>query len=507
MASALSRRTMLVCGARSVGGLATVAVLAACGAAPTATGAPTAAATSAVATSAAATSAMTTAPSTTSAGSTARSVSATAQPAAAGNGKAVEIRWQNRNGNDAVTAFQAAVQKDFEASHPDIKVSVEGLPSGSRDQKLLAQMAGGDAPDVFETWRGNVEQYAQKDLLVDVTPLLAQSKIDTSDFYPWQWKNFQIDVYGSLGQGNKVIRFGMPKYVNMMVLWVNKDLFQQKGMALPTLDWNQNDYASAMEKLTTRQADQVTTLGAWIVGVDGIGREWARIAAWGGQIVDPNDPTKCMLDQTPALDALEWARHLIWDTKTMTVASSGLPKVGTGDAFWAGKVGMREDGFYPFTNAQNNASTKITWVYAPVPKGPVQRKVEGTSDGFAIWQGTPHVSQAWEVLQYLSGPTFQATQSAVTGELPVRTSVLAKWKSTCLQKYPELEQVNLDVATQAMQLGYPQDVPEFYDDSDASDIIGKGLQALFDKPGTTTDSFRTVAQQVTDTERLKRAGK
>jgi ABC-type glycerol-3-phosphate transport system substrate-binding protein len=214
-----------------------------------------------------------------------------------------------------------------------------------------------------------------------------------------------------------------------------------------------------------------------------------------------------MLDQTPALDALEWARHLIWDTKTMTVASSGLPKVGTGDAFWAGKVGMREDGFYPFTNAQNNASTKITWVYAPVPKGPVQRKVEGTSDGFAIWQGTPHVSQAWEVLQYLSGPTFQATQSAVTGELPVRTSVLAKWKSTCLQKYPELEQVNLDVATQAMQLGYPQDVPEFYDDSDASDIIGKGLQALFDKPGTTTDSFRTVAQQVTDTERLKRAGK
>jgi multiple sugar transport system substrate-binding protein len=479
-----------------------MALLAACGSQAAVSGAPKAGNTSSgVAMSAAATSTGSAA-----ARTTGSSVSA-AQPAATSGGKVVEIRWQNRNGTDAIKAFQAAVQQNFAPGHPDIKLTIEPLPDGNRDQKLLAQMAGGDAPDVFETWRGNVEQYAQKDLLVDVTPLLAQSKIDTSDFYPWQWKNFQIDVYGSLGQGNKVIRFGMPKYVNMMVLWVNKDLFQQKGMALPTLDWNQNDYAGAMEKLTTRQGDQVTTLGAWIVGVDGIGREWARIAAWGGQIVDPNDPTKCLLDQTPALDALEWARHLIWDTKTMTVASSGLPKVGTGDAFWAGKVGMREDGFYPFTNAQNNASTKITWVYAPVPKGPVQRKVEGTSDGFAIWQGTPHVSQAWEVLQYLSGPTFQATQSAVTGELPVRTSVLAKWKSTCLQKYPELEQVNLDVATQAMQLGYPQDVPEFYDDSDASDIIGKGLQALFDKPGTTTDSFRTVAQQVTDTERLKRAGK
>ena len=75
---------------------------------------------------------------------------------------------------------------------------------------------------------------------------------DIKDFYPWQWNAFRL--YN--------IRWGMPKYVNMMTLWVNKDLFEKNGVKLPTKDWTHNDYGDAMTRLTkTRGAGDVTIWG------------------------------------------------------------------------------------------------------------------------------------------------------------------------------------------------------------------------------------------------------
>lgn len=481
--------------ALGVAGLGSAALLAACGASTTGS------ATTGGATSSAGSAASTTGAASKAAASTAaKSVlppTATLPPAAH-VGSGTEIRWQFRGSPADLKGAQLTLTKSFVPAHPNIKVTIEPAPN-NRDEKLIAQMVAGDPPDVFETWGDNVQQFAEKGQVVDVNPLVNQSKMDISDFFAWQWRDFNIPLKGGPKLGGSLIRFGLPKYVNVMVLWVNKDMFQQKGQALPTLDWTHNDYADAMRKLTVMENNKVKVGGAHIP-MDSWDRYWYRVYMWGGYDADPNDPTKCDLGAKPAQDAFEWARKLAWDEKVLLIPLSGMPQV-SGDRFFAGQFAISEDGFYPFSMAKNNASTKINWEYAHVPKGPVKREVLGTTDGFSMSKQSQHHDQAWTLLQYLSGVDYQTAQVETTGLLPVRTSVLANWKKICIQQYPELEKVNLDVGAQAMQMGYPGNRNFFKNTTAAQELINPALQKVFDVGQTPVTYFQQVSDQVTNNEK------
>jgi len=499
-------------------GIGATALLAACGASGgTAAGSTSAAgaATTAAATSAAATSAAaTTAAATTSAASAAATTTAAATASAAATtaaaasaplptatlppaehvGSGTEIRWQFRGSPSDLQGAQKTLTASFVPAHANIKVTIEPAPD-NRDEKLIAQMVAGTAPDVFETWGDNVQQFAEKGQVLDVTPLVAKSKVDTSDFYAWQWRDFNIPLKGGPKLGGSTIRFGMPKYVNVMVLWVNKDMFQAKGVDLPTLDWTHDDYANAMRKLVQMDGNKVKVGGAHIP-MDSWDRYWYRVYMWGGDDANPDDPTKCDLGAKPAQDAFEWARKLEWDDKALLVSLSGMPQV-QGDRFFTGQYAINEDGFYPFGNAKNNATSKINWQYAHVPKGPVKREVLGTTDGFSGWKQSQHQDEAWTLLQYLSGVDYQTAQVQTTGLLPVRNSVLAKWKDICIKQFPELEQVNLDVGAQAMQMGYPGNRNFFKNTTAAQELIVPALQKVYDVGQTPVTYFQQVADQVT----------
>lgn len=478
---------------------AAAALLAACGgggtAAATSAAATSAAATSAAATSAAATTAAaTTAAATTAAATTAAAASATptsAPSAVVGEGTA--IRWQFRGSPANLKDAQNALQKTFVPKNPNIKVTIEPAPD-NRDEKLIAQMVAGTAPDIFETWSDNVQQFAEKGQVVDVQSLVDKNKVDTSDFYQWQWRDLSIPLHGGPKLGGSMIRFGMPKYVNVMVLWVNVDMFKAKGVALPTLDWTHDDYANAMAKLVQMDGSKVKVGGAWIP-MDWWDRYWYRLVMFGGYDADPNDPTKCGLGLKGSQDAFEWARKLEWDDKTLLVSQSGLPQV-QGNRFFNGQFAMAEDGFYPFSNAMNNATTKINWQYAHVPKGPVNRTVLGTTDAFSMSKSTQHPDETWTLLQYLAGVDYQTAQVESTGLLPVRNSVLAKWSDICIQKYPELANVNLKVGADAMSMGYPANRAFFKDTTAAQELINPALQKVYDSGGTPVSYFSGVSTQV-----------
>ena len=56
-----------------------------------------------------------------------------------------------------------------------------------------------------------------------------------------------------------------------------------------------------------------------------------------------------------------------------------------------------------------------TWAYAPVPKGPVQRKILGATDGFAHWRSTKVPDAVWEPMNLLAPRGVQVTQVQSTG--------------------------------------------------------------------------------------------
>jgi multiple sugar transport system substrate-binding protein len=404
------------------------------------------------------------------------------------------IRWQFRGSADDLKAAQSFVNSTFLKDHPNIKLTIEPAPD-NRDEKLIASMVAGTAPDVFESWTDNVTQFADRGQVLDVDPLVKRDykEEDLKDFYPWQWRDFVLPSH---------IRFGLPKYVNVMFIWYNKDAFQRAGVKEPDENWTHDDYAAAAIKLTTKNGSSVDQWGLYYP-VWSWDRYWYKIDAWGGHVVDPNDTTKCLLDEDKAQAALEWTRKLMWDDKAMAqrllLAGAGQ-SYNTQDLFASGKFAMVEDGFYPFSMAKS-IQKKINWAYQHTPKGPVERKVLGTTDGFVIWKNTKSQDAAWELLKFLAGKDYQTNQVKSTGLLPVRFSVLNDWKKICIQAYPELEAVNLDVGPKAMEMGYPGNRILFKKDAEARQIITPALEKVFVSGGTPVSYFKDIAKQVTDKER------
>jgi len=475
MHPSITRRRFIALGTAAAGGI----LLAACSAAtpPAPTAAPAAPGT-------AAPGAPTAAP----------AAAPTAAPAAqsAPTGAQSTVRWQNRSGADVIKASQDYLDKNFAAKNPNIKVAVEPAPDG-RDAKLIASMVAGTAPDVWETWSDNVTQFADRGQVLDVEPLVKRdfTADDLKDFYTWQWRDFVLPSH---------IRFGMPKYVNVMVLWYNKDLFDAAGVKIPDENWTHDDYASAAIKLTKRTGSNTDTWGLFYP-VWSWDRYWYKIDSFGGTTVDPNDNTLATFDSDKALAAWEWSRKLEFDDKAMAqflLLGTNGQNFNNQDLFAGGKLAMVEDGFYPFSMAKT-IQKKINWGYMHVPKGPSQRKVLGTTDGWSISKSTKVQDPSWEVLKFLSGPGYQRDVLVTAGgSLPVRNSVLADWKKIVVAAYPELDAVNLDIGPKAMEMGYPGNRQFFKKDAEARQIMEPALQKVYQVGDAPVTYFKDIAKQVTD---------
>lgn len=103
-------------------------------------------------------------------GGDAPSTPAAGAPSSGGASAKGTVRWQFRGSDEELKASQAYLDSTFGKDKPNIKVTLEPAPDG-RDEKLVAAMVGGNAPDVFESWTDNVTQYADRGQVLDIEPL------------------------------------------------------------------------------------------------------------------------------------------------------------------------------------------------------------------------------------------------------------------------------------------------------------------------------------------------
>lgn len=380
------------------------------------------------------------------------------------------------------------------AKNPNIKVKIERAPDDQRDEKLVTAMVGGTAPDIFEAWGDIVYKFADKDQILDLNPYVKDlSSNDLKDFYKWQWDGF--------AEFNN-IRFGMPKYVNIMCLWYNKDMFDAAKLPYPDANWTHDDYAMAMKKLTIDKDNDGNpeVWGGWIPAWNW-DRFWYRLPMWGGDVRDANDNAKCTLDSKESQAALEWSRKLMWDDKALAQPLAIGQKSWSDAAFFPQKAAMCEDGTYPQYMSKNVAG-KFKWGYQHVPKGPAGiRKVLGTTDGFCIWKGTKYPDAAWELMKFLSGPEYQEDQVKATGLLPVRFSVLEKWEQINVAQAPDLKDANLKWALEALHDGYPGARRVFKNQNAAAEIINPALEKVYSVGNTPVSYLADITKDVDATQK------
>jgi multiple sugar transport system substrate-binding protein len=187
-------------------------------------------------------------------------------------------------GSDARVQNTQEIIRLFEEEHPDISVEIEFLEFSGYWDRLNTQIASDDVPDIMLMDIWNLGQYAERDLLLDL------SSVDLSDIPDEIVASGTVDgEYVGLAQG-----------VNAPAIVANPRLFREAGLELPDDEtWTWQD----LEEIAA-------TIGERLEGVHGIaGPDSPRLfQAWLRQ----NDAFFMDSDGNIGFDAEDAAGYLEW---------------------------------------------------------------------------------------------------------------------------------------------------------------------------------------------------
>lgn len=324
-------------------------------------------------------------------------------------------------GVDTSEVLYETIKTQFTRLHPDIEVELLKMEGRGYADKIVAMYAAGQAPDIVETWGNMGMAWAEEGLLLDLEPYVARdmTRRDISDFFPNLWDAVVVRHGPRSG-----MRYGLPRFANVIVFFYNKDLFNKAGLThLDQLDragqWNWDSLVEYGKKLTITTSDDRQVQYGFNTH-PGILRAASWIWANGGRVFDfPNDPTRFMMDQPAAIEGLQYLydlrwKHGIWDRSTPSFAEGTLGiENSTG---WSAEMGT-------------HIGDKFEWDIAPRPMGKVDRGNRTSLDTYAIVSQTKNPDAAWKFAKFLVSSEAQGLMAQIRGNIPVRKSLYGHYLS------------------------------------------------------------------------------
>ena len=357
----------------------------------------------------------------------------------------VTITYSNYN---ASGGNEETLQKMYEAFHeeyPNITVEIETIAYNDYFTQLQTRVSGGTAPDCYELNIENFAAYANKGALAEITG------VDFSGLDETSLNAFNVD-----GK-----QYGLPGKFSNVVLFYNKDLFDQAKIDDPTADWTQDDLQKA--------AEAIRALGDDIYGYYQpltYNEFYKVVAQFGGSLLNA-DKTEFTINAPENVAAAQMMadRILVSNVQPNEVQMGGI---GDWDLFMSGRLGMMPTGIWAFNTFAEGC--KFDWDIAVEP-GMKQKATHFFSDACVINNASDKKEAAATWITWLTSSDKAAAIRIEAGwDLPA-----IKDQST-LSAY-------LDITPPANRqavfdsLNYLVVPPVIEDYSLMSDIIGQKLSA------------------------------
>lgn len=357
----------------------------------------------------------------------------------------VTITYSNYN---ASGGNEETLQKMYEAFHeeyPNITVKIETIAYNDYFTQLQTRVSGGTAPDCYELNIENFAAYANKGALAEITG------VDFSGLDETSLNAFNVD-----GK-----QYGLPGKFSNVVLFYNKDLFDQAKVDYPTADWTQDDLQKA--------AEAIRALGDDIYGYYQpltYNEFYKVVAQFGGSLLNA-DKTEFTINAPENVAAAQMMadRILVSNVQPNDVQMGGI---GDWDLFMSGRLGMMPTGIWAFNTFAEGC--KFDWDITVEP-GKEQKATHFFSDACVINNASDKKEAAATWITWLTSSDKAAAIRIEAGwDLPA-----IKDQST-LSAY-------LDITPPANRqavfdsLNYLVVPPVIEDYSLMSDIIGQKLSA------------------------------
>ncbi len=332
----------------------------------------------------------------------------------------------------------------FMKQNPDIEVILGNESWGAYWDKLQTLFASGEGPDVFLLGSYYVVDFYKKGILENLQPYINKDKdIDEKNFFkpPVELYKFNGNLYA------------LPRDINSIVLYYNKDLFDRAGVSYPTANWRWDDLVKAGKQLTQDYnkdgiIDQYGVLISSSVFETGWGNLFLQSR---GQLLNASK-TKSMINSPAGVKTFQFLYDLEYKYKISPMEKS---KASLGDnVFMTGKVAMVYDGSWMIGTYKNIKSFK--WDVQVLPKGKIRACIaNGVAN--AINSRSKNKEAAWKLVKFLSSKEAQIAVAKSGTAIPVLKDVAySKYyldgkpanKKVCLEmikyghNYPTTSQMN-----------------------------------------------------------------
>lgn len=296
------------------------------------------------------------------------------------------VRFFMVAGQPEEPAWQGIVD-GFNEQNDEIQVDFELMFGGWEEfhRKLRGYLAAGDAPDMARNQWLMLPTWVKSGELVDLMPYAQRDNFPFEDHWEAPVKGLTLD--GKL--------YGLPPGIYTVARYYNRDLFEAAGLEAPS-DWN-NPWTFEQ----AREAALALTKGEGPEKQFGINlfMDLAVSLTWlwcnGGDFINETS-TECILDESAAIEALQFQRDLILEDHVAPTPTD-TQTIPFFEMFNTGRIGIIEGG--PWMLPAIEASG-INWGVMPVFQGQGPVETVEFVEYYSIFKAGKNPDQAWEVVKY-----------------------------------------------------------------------------------------------------------
>lgn len=305
-----------------------------------------------------------------------------------------------------VKAYQDLVAA-FETINPGAKVNLTIIPGQSDYRtRVAADFAAGTPADVVLMNYRRFPPYAAKGALESLDTYLTNSEV----IHPQDFYSQALDAFAWQGE-----IMCIPQNLSSLVVYYNKDLFDQANLPYPASDWTWDDFLQAAQALT-RDLDGDGNIDQYGVGFEAVLARFAPFIWQNGGEVTNNDikPTALALDWPLSRAAIAWVTELQTKHHVMPTAAEEASE-DSESRFMNGRLGM-------YLNSRRvvpdlRQLNTFDWDAAPLPRAEHIASVLH-ADGYCMSALAKNKDLVWKFIEYANSADGQKIVAATGRSVP-----------------------------------------------------------------------------------------
>ncbi|MGW7204618.1 ABC transporter substrate-binding protein [Streptomyces sp. NPDC054837] len=322
----------------------------------------------------------------------------------------VTLRFQSLAWQEESVEANRQLVKEWNATHPDVKVEyVQGSWDSVHDQ-LLTSFEGGEAPDIIHDASDDLADFAYGGYLADLTDLLPARLTSDIPRRSWDTTTFGGGVYG------------VPFLQEPRVLIANATWLKESGVRIPTPEdpWTWPEF----RRITDRLSGDGKYGVAWPLK-EPVSATLNLSLSAGGQLFHRGSDGKVTIRFEEGDEVVPRTIH----DQANTDRSASPTTLGSGGSdtlpgFFGGRYAMVPLGFSYRQQIAQQAPKGFDWQVLPAPAG-----ADGLSQGvspqtLSVAEDSPHKKAAVEFVDFLLRPKNMVRLALGDWMLPTGTEAL-----------------------------------------------------------------------------------